>query len=71
MCYVKATLPRVLELFNIHFKYVRGSGSAQAVVSIQNLILNIYSQHCIPLLNEELEVFALTLTYLGLRDKTS
>ncbi|XP_056102635.1 macrophage colony-stimulating factor 1b [Rhinichthys klamathensis goyatoka] len=55
VCYVKATLPRVLELFNVHFKYVRGSGSAQAVVSIQNLILNIYSQHCIPLLNEELE----------------
>ncbi|XP_077080652.1 macrophage colony-stimulating factor 1b isoform X1 [Siphateles boraxobius] len=55
VCYVKATLPRVLELFNVHFKYMRGSGSAQAVVSIQNLILNIYSQHCIPLLNEELE----------------
>ncbi|XP_051760351.1 macrophage colony-stimulating factor 1b isoform X2 [Ctenopharyngodon idella] len=55
VCYVKATLPRVLELFNVHFKYMRGSGSAQAVVSIQNLILNIYSQHCIPSLNEELE----------------
>uniref|UniRef100_A0A673LYS6 Colony stimulating factor 1b (macrophage) n=1 Tax=Sinocyclocheilus rhinocerous TaxID=307959 RepID=A0A673LYS6_9TELE len=55
VCYVKATLPRVLELFNVHFKYVRGSGSAHAVVSIQNLILNIYSQHCIPSLNEELE----------------
>ncbi|XP_073675833.1 macrophage colony-stimulating factor 1b [Garra rufa] len=55
MCYVKATLPRVLELFNVHFKYTRGSGSAQTVVSIQNLILNIYSQHCIPSLNEELE----------------
>ncbi|XP_016360753.1 uncharacterized protein LOC107702844 isoform X2 [Sinocyclocheilus anshuiensis] len=55
VCDVKATLPRVLELFNVHFKYVRGSGSAQAVVSIQNLILNIYSQHCIPALNEELE----------------
>ncbi|KAK7135493.1 hypothetical protein R3I94_014228 [Phoxinus phoxinus] len=55
VCYVKATLPRVLELFNVHFKYMRGSGSAQAVVSMQNLILNIYSQHCIPLLNEELE----------------
>ncbi|KAK2898880.1 hypothetical protein Q8A67_010298 [Cirrhinus molitorella] len=55
VCYVKATLPRVLELFNVHFKYTRGSGSAQTVVSIQNLIFNIYSQHCIPSLNEELE----------------
>ncbi|KAL0186590.1 hypothetical protein M9458_018260, partial [Cirrhinus mrigala] len=55
VCYVKAALPRVLELFNVHFKYTRGSGSAQAVVSIQNLILNIYSQRCIPSLNEELE----------------
>uniref|UniRef100_A0A672TCT8 Colony stimulating factor 1b (macrophage) n=1 Tax=Sinocyclocheilus grahami TaxID=75366 RepID=A0A672TCT8_SINGR len=55
VCYVKAALPRVLELFNVHFKYVRGSGSAQAVVSIQNLILNIYSQHCIPSLDEQLE----------------
>uniref|UniRef100_A0A9J8BZA9 Colony stimulating factor 1b (macrophage) n=1 Tax=Cyprinus carpio carpio TaxID=630221 RepID=A0A9J8BZA9_CYPCA len=55
VCYVKATLPRVLELFNVHFKYVQDSGSAQAVFSIQNLILNIYSHHCIPSLNEELE----------------
>ncbi|XP_051525862.1 macrophage colony-stimulating factor 1b isoform X2 [Myxocyprinus asiaticus] len=55
VCYVKASLPRVLELLNVHFKYLRGSGSAQAVVSIQNLILNIYSQHCIPSINEELE----------------
>ncbi|TRY90013.1 hypothetical protein DNTS_034377 [Danionella cerebrum] len=55
ICYVKAALPRVLELFDVHFKYAQGTGSAQAVLSIQNLILNIYSQHCIPLLNEELE----------------
>lgn len=55
VCYVKATLPRVLELLNVHFTYMRGSGSALAVVSIQNLILNIYSHHCIPSLNEELE----------------
>ncbi|KAI7797567.1 M-CSF2, partial [Triplophysa rosa] len=54
-CYVKATLPRVLELLNVHIRYVPGSDSSLAVVSIQNLILNIYSQHCIPSLNEELE----------------
>lgn len=58
VCYVKATLPRVLELLNAHFRYTPGSGSAMAVASIQNLILNIYSQHCIPSLNEELEVCA-------------
>ncbi len=65
VCYVKAALPRVLELFNVHFKYVRDSGSAQAVVSIQNLILNIYSQHCIPSLDEQLEVCTHSHSVLG------
>ncbi|KAI4904873.1 hypothetical protein NFI96_011577, partial [Prochilodus magdalenae] len=55
VCYVKAALPRVLDLLSAHFKYARGSDSALSVLSLQNLILNIYSQHCVPALNEELE----------------
>ncbi|XP_017577429.1 macrophage colony-stimulating factor 1b isoform X2 [Pygocentrus nattereri] len=55
VCYVKAALPRVLDLLSGHFKYPRGSDSALSVLSLQNLILNIYSQHCVPALNEELE----------------
>ncbi|XP_072538720.1 macrophage colony-stimulating factor 1b [Salminus brasiliensis] len=55
VCYVKAALPHVLDLLSAHFKYARGSNSALLVLSLQNLILNIYSQHCVPVLNEELE----------------
>lgn len=56
VCYVKAALPRVLDLLSVHFRYSRGSESAQSVRSLQNLIHNIYSQRCVPPLNEELEV---------------
>lgn len=55
VCYVKAALPHVLDLLSAHFKYARGSNSALLVQSLQKLILNIYSQHCVPVLNEELE----------------
>ncbi|XP_030641120.1 macrophage colony-stimulating factor 1b [Chanos chanos] len=55
VCYVKAALPHVLELLQVQFQYARGSDSALMVLSLQRLILNIYSQHCVPDLNEELE----------------
>ncbi|XP_066500424.1 macrophage colony-stimulating factor 1b [Hoplias malabaricus] len=55
VCYVKAALPCVLDLLSVHFKYARGSDSALSVLSLKNLILNIYSQRCVPALNEELE----------------
>uniref|UniRef100_A0A3B1KL77 Colony stimulating factor 1b (macrophage) n=1 Tax=Astyanax mexicanus TaxID=7994 RepID=A0A3B1KL77_ASTMX len=55
VCYVKAALPHVLDLLSAHFRYARGSNSALLVQSLQKLILNIYSQHCVPVLNEELE----------------
>ncbi|KAG7332156.1 hypothetical protein KOW79_003990 [Hemibagrus wyckioides] len=55
VCYVKAALPRVLDLLSAHFQYSRGSEGAQSVLFLQNLIHNIYSQHCVPPLNEELE----------------
>ncbi|KAB5567731.1 hypothetical protein PHYPO_G00236230 [Pangasianodon hypophthalmus] len=55
VCYVKAALPRVLDLLSVHFRYSQGSESALSVHSLQNLIHNIYSQRCVPALNEELE----------------
>ncbi|XP_053480450.1 macrophage colony-stimulating factor 1b isoform X1 [Ictalurus furcatus] len=55
VCYVKAALPRVLDLLSVHFRYSRGSESALLVRSLQNLIHNIYSQRCVPPLNEQLE----------------
>lgn len=58
VCYVKAALPRVLDLLSVHFRYSRGSESALSVRSLQNLIHNIYSQRCVPPLNEQLEVCA-------------
>ncbi|KAK3540237.1 hypothetical protein QTP70_028439, partial [Hemibagrus guttatus] len=55
VCYVKAALPRVLDLLSAHFRYSRGSESALSVLLLQDLIHNIYSQQCVPPLNEELE----------------
>ncbi|XP_026868002.1 macrophage colony-stimulating factor 1b isoform X1 [Electrophorus electricus] len=55
VCYVKAALPRVLELLSKRFHYAQGSEAALSTLTLQNLILNIYSQHCVPALNEELE----------------
>ncbi|GAA6106843.1 macrophage colony-stimulating factor 1b [Tachysurus ichikawai] len=55
VCYVKAALPCVLDLLSTHFRYSQNSEIALSVHSLQNLIHNIYSQHCVPPLNEELE----------------
>ncbi|KAI5094804.1 macrophage colony-stimulating factor 2 isoform X1 [Silurus meridionalis] len=55
VCYVKAALPHVLDLLSVHFIYSQDSESALSVRSLQTLIHNIYSQHCVPPVNEELE----------------
>lgn len=55
-CFVKAALPWILELLTTHFKYSRGSVNDDYVQSLRALILNIYSQKCVPQLNEEVEV---------------
>ncbi|XP_026868003.1 macrophage colony-stimulating factor 1b isoform X2 [Electrophorus electricus] len=43
----------------ITYKFIErkhlGSEAALSTLTLQNLILNIYSQHCVPALNEELE----------------
>lgn len=54
-CFVKAALPWILELLATHFKYGRGSVNDGYVQSLRALILNIYSQKCVPQINEEIE----------------
>ncbi|XP_030589760.1 macrophage colony-stimulating factor 1b isoform X3 [Archocentrus centrarchus] len=54
-CFVKAALPWILELLTTHFKYIRGSVNDGYVQSLRALILNIYSQKCVPQINEEVE----------------
>ncbi|XP_070695968.1 macrophage colony-stimulating factor 1b isoform X3 [Pempheris klunzingeri] len=54
-CFVKAALPWILELLTTHFKYSRGSVNDGYVQSLRLLILNIYSQKCVPQINEEVE----------------
>ncbi|KAG7472636.1 hypothetical protein MATL_G00110780 [Megalops atlanticus] len=54
-CYVKAALPQVLELLSTHFRYARGSDNGRYVQALTELLHNVYSQKCIPALNEELE----------------
>lgn len=54
-CFVKAALPWILELLTTHFKYNRGSVNDGYVQSLRALILNIYSQKCVPEINEEVE----------------
>lgn len=55
-CFVKAALPWILELLTTQFKYSRGSVNDGYVQSLRALILNIYSQRCVPQINEEVEV---------------
>lgn len=55
-CFVKAALPWILELLTTHFRYKRGSVNDAYVQSLRALILNIYSQKCVPQINEEVEV---------------
>ncbi|XP_040911636.1 macrophage colony-stimulating factor 1b isoform X3 [Toxotes jaculatrix] len=54
-CFVKAALPWILELLTTHFKYSRGSVNDDYVQTLRTLILNIYSQKCVPQINEEVE----------------
>ncbi|XP_061590806.1 macrophage colony-stimulating factor 1b [Cololabis saira] len=54
-CFVKAALPWILELLTTHFKYKRGSVNDGYVQSLRALILNMYSQKCVPQINEEVE----------------
>lgn len=56
VCYVKAAFPHILELLNTQFRYAKDSDNYRYTNSLKNLIYNIYSQRCIPPINEEIEV---------------
>ncbi|XP_051767570.1 macrophage colony-stimulating factor 1a isoform X2 [Ctenopharyngodon idella] len=55
VCYVKAAFPHILELLNTQFSYAKDSDNYRYTNSLKNLIYNIYSQRCIPPINEEIE----------------
>ncbi|XP_041955361.1 macrophage colony-stimulating factor 1b isoform X1 [Alosa sapidissima] len=55
VCYIKAALPWALELLSANFHYVSSSENGQNVRALKGLILNIYSQQCAPVINEEVE----------------
>ncbi|XP_063065221.1 macrophage colony-stimulating factor 1b [Engraulis encrasicolus] len=52
VCYVKAALPWTLELLSTHFHYVSSSENGKNARTLKALILNLYSQHCVPAINE-------------------
>ncbi|XP_067287645.1 macrophage colony-stimulating factor 1a [Pseudorasbora parva] len=55
VCYVKAAFPHILELLNTQFRYAKDSDNYRYTNSLKNLIYNIYSQRCVPPINEEIE----------------
>ncbi|KAI3370542.1 hypothetical protein L3Q82_025299, partial [Scortum barcoo] len=55
VCYVKAAFPQVLELLNTHFNYVRNSDNRRYVSTLKKVIYHLYSQGCVPEINEEFE----------------
>ncbi|XP_064162315.1 macrophage colony-stimulating factor 1a isoform X2 [Anguilla rostrata] len=59
VCYVKAAFPQILELLDSHFRYTKDSDNYGYVDKLKNLVWNIYSEQCIPQINEEIEVSAL------------
>ncbi|XP_051531965.1 uncharacterized protein LOC127427984 isoform X2 [Myxocyprinus asiaticus] len=55
VCYVKATFPHILDLLNTQFRYDKDSDNYRYTNSLKNLIYTIYSQRCIPPINDEIE----------------
>ncbi|KAL6464536.1 hypothetical protein MHYP_G00268530 [Metynnis hypsauchen] len=55
VCYIKAAFPHILDLLNTQFRYERDSDNYNYVSSLKNLVYNIYSQRCVPPINEEIE----------------
>ncbi|XP_056130628.1 macrophage colony-stimulating factor 1a [Lampris incognitus] len=55
VCYIKAAFPQILELLNMHFQYARKSDNRRHVNTLKRVIFNLYSQRCIPEINEEIE----------------
>ncbi|XP_040890478.1 macrophage colony-stimulating factor 1a [Toxotes jaculatrix] len=55
VCYIKAAFPQILELLRTHFHYVRNSDNRRYVNTLEKVIYHLYSQGCVPEINEEFE----------------
>ncbi|KAJ3602573.1 hypothetical protein NHX12_030325 [Muraenolepis orangiensis] len=55
VCYVKAAFSQILELLNTHFNYAKHSDNRKYVTNLKRVLYNLYSQRCIPQINEEIE----------------
>ncbi|XP_040014412.1 uncharacterized protein LOC120806932 isoform X5 [Xiphias gladius] len=55
VCYIKASLPQILELLRTHFNYVRNSDNRRYVNTLETVIYHLYSQGCVPEISEEFE----------------
>lgn len=56
VCYIKASLPQILELLRTHFNYVRNSDNRRYVNTLETVIYHLYTQGCVPEISEEFEV---------------
>ncbi|XP_018614033.1 macrophage colony-stimulating factor 1a isoform X3 [Scleropages formosus] len=52
ICYVKAALHQIQDLLQNHFKYARSSDNYRYVNELKEVIKNIFSQKCIPDIDE-------------------
>ncbi|XP_027000168.2 macrophage colony-stimulating factor 1a [Tachysurus fulvidraco] len=64
VCYIKAALPHILDLLLKHFTYENGSDNYYYTSSLKDLIHNIYSNKCVPPVNEEIEENPVTFARL-------
>ncbi|XP_067100530.1 macrophage colony-stimulating factor 1a [Osmerus mordax] len=55
VCYIKAVFPQILELLNTQFQYGKRSDNRRYVSVLKKIIFDLYSQRCIPEINEEFE----------------
>ncbi|XP_062843038.1 macrophage colony-stimulating factor 1a [Trichomycterus rosablanca] len=55
VCYIKAAFPYILDLLKTHFTYRDDSDNYKYTSSLERLYYNIYSQQCIPSIDEAIE----------------
>lgn len=63
VCYIKAAFPHILDLLNTQFRYDKNSDNYRYTNSLKNVIYNLYSQGCVPSINEEIEVTKSIFTF--------
>nr|XP_020514922.1 macrophage colony-stimulating factor 1-like [Labrus bergylta] len=55
VCCVKAAFPHILDLLSSHFHYAQSSDNRRYVSTLETVIFHLYSQGCVPEINEEYE----------------